>query len=66
VDHCCFQDGRLQDCVVLVKITDMGICANPLGRKAGSLAGLRLLAPECLAGESNKLTEKVGLVGVAE
>lgn len=59
VGHECFVGGQQQDCRVLVKITDMGICANPLATKARPEGGLRILVPECISPDSFKLTEKV-------
>ena len=59
IGHCCFHEGRQRDCAVLVKIADLGISANPLGRTAESFAGLKLFVPECIAGDGNMLTEKV-------
>lgn len=57
--HQCFSHDRQTDCRVLVKVTDMGICANPLPNKAKADGGLRILAPECIGADSFKLTEKV-------
>lgn len=57
--HQCFAHDRQTDCRVLVKVTDMGICANPLPNKAKADGGLRILAPECIGADSFKLTEKV-------
>lgn len=59
VGHECFVRGQQQDCRVLVKITDMGICANPLATKARADGGLRILVPECISPDAFKLTEKV-------
>ncbi len=58
--HKCFTaDGKQEDCRVLIKITDMGISANPLAAHARAEGGLRILVPECIATDSFTLTEKV-------
>lgn len=49
---------KQDQCHVLVKLTDMGICANPLATRAKG-AGLRMLIPECISADSTRLTEKV-------
>lgn len=60
ISHNCYENGKQEDCRVLVKITDMGISANPLAIKAMSTGGLRILAPECIAADATfRLTEKV-------
>ena len=65
VGHTCFNHGKQDDCSVLVKITDMGICANPLATKAKASGGLRILVPESVAEDSYcRLTEKVVIGGV--
>ena len=43
---------------VLVKLADMGICANPAARRTKNFAGIRQLVPECLTFDAN-ITEKV-------
>ncbi len=43
-----------------VKLTDMGISANPLVHRVGEANGFKLLVPECLiANTMSTLTEKV-------
>ncbi len=59
IGHPCFIAGEPGDCRVLVKVTDMGICANPLATKNKAIGGLRLLVPECMIADSYRLTEKV-------
>lgn len=58
--HKCFSpEGKQEDCRVLVKITDMGISANPLATKTKPEGGLRILVPECIVADNFTLTEKV-------
>lgn len=58
--HKCFTaDGKQEDCRVLVKITDMGISANPLAANSRAEGGLRILVPECIVADNFTLTEKV-------
>ena len=58
--HCCYQRSKFAGCDVCVKVTDMGISANPLVHRAGEAAGIKLLVPECLTANTvATLTEKV-------
>ena len=62
MDHMCFGDGGEGSvkCDVFVKLTDMGVCANPLAYSAKALGGLRQFVPECVTNKaSGRLTEKV-------
>ena len=45
-------------CGVLVKLADMGICANPAARRNKNFAGIRQFVPEVLNFDSS-FTEKV-------
>ena len=61
-DHECFINGDegSATCDVFVKLTDMGVCANPLAYSAKALGGLRQFVPECVTNKaSGRLTEKV-------
>ena len=43
-----------------MKLTDMGVCANPLAYNAKALGGLRQFVPECVTNKASwSLTEKV-------
>lgn len=62
IDHKCFTEGPegSGNCDVFVKLTDMGVCANPLAYNAKALAGLRQFVPECVTNKASwSLTEKV-------
>jgi len=72
LDHACY-DGRReeaqactscflseQNCGVLLKLTDMGICANPAAYRAKDNTGIRQFVPECITSDTvASLTEKV-------
>ena len=47
-----------EDCSVVVKVADMGICANPATQKTKNMQGIRQFIPECLNFDAG-LTEKV-------
>lgn len=62
VGHVCFKDGheRNRTCDVFVKLTDMGVCANPLAYSTKALGGLRQFVPESVTSKASwRLTEKV-------
>ena len=62
IGHKCFIDGPegSGNCDVFVKLTDMGVCANPLAYNAKALGGLRQFVPECVTNKASwSLTEKV-------
>ena len=60
VGHNCYEGEKHQGFGVLVKLTDMGICANPLAYKSKNLGGLRQFVPECVSSNTSiGLTEKV-------
>ena len=44
---------------MLVKVADMGICANPTTQKTKNKQGIRRYIPECLTFDAT-LTNKVG------
>ena len=50
----------VDECGVLVKLGDMGVCANPGSQRTNNLVGLKRYAPECIMFEAH-LTEKVCL-----
>lgn len=59
IGHKCFTEGS-GNCDVFVKLTDMGVCANPLAYNAKALGGLRQFVPECVTNKASwSLTEKV-------
>lgn len=62
--HSCYEGGKYLGCRVHIKVTDMGICANPLAHRAGTANGVQVYVPECLDFTAMAtLTEKVsGLV----
>lgn len=61
-EHLCYREARFAECEVCVKVTDMGISANPLVHRAGENNGLKLMVPECLSSNTMAtLTEKVWL-----
>lgn len=62
IGHLCFKDGLegQKSCDVFVKLTDMGVCANPLAYSAKALGGLRQFVPESVTNKASwRLTEKV-------
>lgn len=61
IGHHCYEGAKYIGCSVYVKLTDMGICANPLAHRVGiSNNGIKLYVPECLSNNSvSTLTEKV-------
>lgn len=62
IQHKCFAEGPegSTSCDVFVKLTDMGVCANPLAYNAKALGGLRQFVPECVTNKAScSLTEKV-------
>lgn len=70
VDHtCCFAPedrGRcvkampeFDQCGILVKLGDMGVCINPTGHTAGDNLGVKRFSPECNTPTEKKITEKV-------
>ena len=62
VGHVCFKGEAESNksCDVFVKLTDMGVCANPLAYSAKALGGLRQFVPESLTNKTSwRLTEKV-------
>ena len=77
LDHACY-DGKGEDaqtCTlcfpseqnsgVLLKLTDMGICANPAGYRAKDNTGIRQFVPECITSDTlASLTEKVHVCDV--
>ena len=72
-DHICYNGGEdvaqtctlcfpseQASCGVLLKLTDMGICANPAAHRAKDNTGIRQFVPECLTSDTlANLTEKV-------
>ena len=59
IGHVCLKDGVTSGCAlclsnteeacrVLVKVADMGICANPATQKTINKQGIRRFIPECL------------------
>ena len=67
-DHVCLKEGDATGCAawlsssatcgVLVKVADMGICANPATQKTKNKQGIRRFVPECLNFDAT-LTNKV-------
>lgn len=65
IGHVCFRNrpDETRSCDVFVKLTDMGVCANPLAYNAKALGGLRQFVPECVTNKTSwSLTEKVSHV----
>ncbi len=65
--HDCYRGSEFNDCRVYVKLTDMGISANPLVHRVGEANGFKLMVPECLLTNTlSTLTEKVRRCGYTE